>query len=61
MGAPGGAAGCSVILGVSLFGEMLSKDQRRLSPALLGLALAVIGVALLASPEPEPVEEMVVE
>jgi drug/metabolite transporter (DMT)-like permease len=42
----------SVLLGVTLFEESISHGQGRLSPALIGLTLAVIGVALLASPEP---------
>ena len=41
----------SVLLGVLVFQETLSRGQGRLSPALLGLALAVLGVVLLASPE----------
>jgi len=41
----------SVILGVTVFGETLSKSQGRLSPALIGLVLAVFGVLLLAAPE----------
>lgn len=48
----------SVVLGVTLFQETISRGQGRLSPALIGLALAIIGVMLLASPEerqPEPV------
>ena len=46
----------SVLLGVTLFQESISQSQGRLSPALIGLALAVIGVALLASPEPGRLE-----
>jgi drug/metabolite transporter (DMT)-like permease len=48
----------SVILGVTVFQEAISGGQGRLSPALIGLALAIIGVMLLATPEarqPEPV------
>jgi drug/metabolite transporter (DMT)-like permease len=47
----------SVILGVTLFGEMIARDQTRLPPVALGLALATVGVLLLAFPEtrsPEP-------
>ena len=44
----------SVILGVTLFEETLSKGQGRLSPAILGLVLALVGVILLATPEPHP-------
>jgi len=46
----------SVLLGVTLFQETISRGQGRLSPALIGLALAVIGVALLASPDPGRLE-----
>ncbi len=46
----------SVFLGVIVFQETLSKGQGRLSPALLGLALAVVGVVLLAFPDPKPPE-----
>jgi drug/metabolite transporter (DMT)-like permease len=41
----------SVLLGVTLFQETLSRGQGRLSPALIGLAMAIIGVMLLATPE----------
>jgi drug/metabolite transporter (DMT)-like permease len=43
----------SILLGVTIFQETVSNGQGRLSPALIGLALSVIGVALLASPEPK--------
>ncbi len=43
----------SVFLGVIVFQETLSNGQGRLSPALIGLALAVVGVVLLAFPEPK--------
>ena len=46
----------SVILGVTVFGETLSKSQGRLSPALIGLVLAVFGVLLLAAPEGSPAQ-----
>ena len=42
----------SVLLGVTVFQETLSNGQDRLIPALIGLALAIVGVVLLASPEP---------
>ena len=42
----------SVFLGVTLFGETISNGQGRLLPAFIGLALAIVGVVLLASPEP---------
>ncbi len=43
----------SVFLGVIVFQEMLSNGQGRLLPALIGLAFAVVGVVLLAFPEPK--------
>jgi hypothetical protein len=44
----------SVVLGVTVFQESLSRDQGRLPVALFALALAVVGVALLASPDDPP-------
>jgi len=41
----------SVLLGVILFQESISNGQSHLTPALIALGLAVIGVVLLASPE----------
>jgi drug/metabolite transporter (DMT)-like permease len=41
----------SVLLGITLYQESISNGQGRLLPALIGLVLSVIGVALLASPE----------
>ena len=49
----------SLILGAILFGETISKGGDRLSPALIGLALAVIGVSLLAFPESRRLEPAV--
>ena len=46
----------SVFLGVTVFHETLSHCQGRLPPALLGLALAIFGVVLLASPDYGPSE-----
>jgi drug/metabolite transporter (DMT)-like permease len=46
----------SVILGITLFQETISRGQTRLSPALIGLALAIVGVMLLAYPESRRVE-----
>lgn len=46
----------SVLLGVILFEESISNGQGRLLPAFVGLALAVFGVILLASPEPRQPE-----
>jgi drug/metabolite transporter (DMT)-like permease len=42
----------SVLLGATVFQESLSHGQGRLLPAVIGLALAILGVVLLASPEP---------
>lgn len=44
----------SVLLGVTVFQETLWRGQGRLPPALIGLAIAITGVVLLASPEPAP-------
>jgi drug/metabolite transporter (DMT)-like permease len=46
----------SVLLGVTLFQESISRGQGRLLPALIGLTLAIIGVVLLAFPEPRRLE-----
>jgi drug/metabolite transporter (DMT)-like permease len=46
----------SVLLGVIVFQETLSKGQGRLSPAIIGLALAIFGVLMLATPEARPVQ-----
>jgi drug/metabolite transporter (DMT)-like permease len=46
----------SVVLGITLFQETVSRGQARLSPALIGLGLAIIGVLLLAYPESRRVE-----
>ena len=44
----------SVLFGVTVFGESISSGSARLAPALLGLAVALVGVVLLAgSPPPE--------
>jgi hypothetical protein len=42
----------SVLLGVTLFPGSIPHGQDRLLPAILGLILAILGVVLLASPEP---------
>jgi drug/metabolite transporter (DMT)-like permease len=47
----------SVLLGVTLFQESISNGQGRLLPALISLALAIIGVILLASPDARPLEK----
>jgi drug/metabolite transporter (DMT)-like permease len=46
----------SVLLGVMVFGEQLSNGQGLLLPALIGLALAVTGVVVLAFPERQALE-----
>ena len=43
----------SVLLGVTLFQESISHGQGRLLPAIIGLTLAIVGVVILASPEPK--------
>jgi hypothetical protein len=40
----------SVVLGVAVFDEALSSGSGRLLPAIVGLSLAVLGLAMLASP-----------
>jgi len=42
----------SVVLGISVFGETLSHGSGRLVPAIVGLAVAVVGIALLAGSAP---------
>jgi hypothetical protein len=42
----------SVIFGVTVFGETLSRGDGRLAPAIIGLAIAMAGIALLAGAEP---------
>lgn len=42
----------SVILGIFIFEESISQGQSRLVPALVGLGLAVLGVAVLAYRQP---------
>ena len=44
----------SVLLGITVFQESISRDQGRLPVALLALALAVLRVVLLASPDNLP-------
>jgi drug/metabolite transporter (DMT)-like permease len=44
----------SVVLGIAVFGEHLSRGHGRLVPAVLGLAAAGVGIAMLsAAPAPE--------
>ncbi len=42
----------SVVLGITLFGETLSHGNDRLAPAIIGLALALSGIILLAGAQP---------
>jgi drug/metabolite transporter (DMT)-like permease len=41
----------SIILGITIFQETISNGSGRMAPAVLGLTLSIIGVAMLASPE----------
>jgi drug/metabolite transporter (DMT)-like permease len=41
----------SVLLGITLFQETISNGQGRITPAFFALALAILGVVMLASPE----------
>ena len=51
----------SVVLGVTVFDETLSKGSGRLAPTLVGLVLAVVGVAILASPTSGEADQGAVE
>jgi drug/metabolite transporter (DMT)-like permease len=42
----------SVIFGVTVFGETLSHGHGRLAPAIIGLAIAMVGIVLLAGAKP---------
>ena len=46
----------SVILGVAIFEESVSAGHGRVTPALVGLAIAMVGVVTLASPAPQRTE-----
>jgi drug/metabolite transporter (DMT)-like permease len=49
----------SVVFGVTIFDEKLSNGNNRLAPALIGLAVALVGVVLLAGTKPpQSVEPM---
>jgi drug/metabolite transporter (DMT)-like permease len=48
-----GTLGMSVLLGVTLFQETISRGEGRMLPALIGLTLAIVGVIMLANPEPK--------
>ncbi len=43
----------SIVLGILVFGESLSRGDNRAAPALAGLAMVVAGMALLARSGPE--------
>ena len=46
-----------VVFGITVFGEKLSNGSDRLAPALIGLAVALVGVVLLAGTRPpQPTE-----
>jgi len=47
----------SVIFGVTIFEEKLSNGSTRLAPALVGLAVALVGVVLLAGTKPPQVAQ----
>lgn len=42
----------SVVFGITIFGETLSSGGGRLAPALIGLAIALVGIVLLAGAKP---------
>ena len=44
----------SVAFGVTVFGETLSHGHGRLAPAIIGLAMATVGIVLLAGAKPPP-------
>jgi drug/metabolite transporter (DMT)-like permease len=47
----------SVLFGISVFGEKISNGNGRMAPAVIGLALALVGISLLASTEPAVLPE----
>ncbi len=47
----------SVAFGATVFGESLSSGGARLAPALIGLAVALVGVVLLAGAKPPQASE----
>jgi drug/metabolite transporter (DMT)-like permease len=49
----------SVVFGITVFGEKLSNGSDRLAPALIGLAVALAGVVLLAGTKPPQSSEPV--
>ena len=44
----------SVLLGVTLFDEVIAAEAARLLPAVVGIGLAIVGVAILASGRNQP-------
>ena len=47
----------SVVFGATVFGEKLSSGGGRLAPALIGLAVALMGIVLLAGAKPPQASE----
>ena len=47
----------SVVFGITIFEEKLSNGSTRLAPALIGLAVALVGVVLLAGTKPPQVSQ----
>jgi len=47
----------SVVFGITIFEERLSNGSDRLAPALIGLAVALVGVVLLAGTKPPQVAQ----
>jgi drug/metabolite transporter (DMT)-like permease len=47
----------SIIFGVTVFEERLTKDNSSLAPAVIGLGIALFGVALLAGTQPSEAQE----
>ena len=47
----------SVVFGITIFDERLSNGSNRLAPALIGLAVALVGVVLLAGTSPPEAAE----
>jgi len=47
----------SVVLGITIFDEPMSNGSTRLAPALIGLAVALIGVVPLAGTRPSQVSQ----
>ena len=47
----------SVVIGATVFGESLSSGGARLTPALIGLGVALVGIVLLAGAKPPVASE----